>query len=52
MDSALIDVVLNQQNLGNKVSGSFTSKSYEAIIEKLQDKFERSFAKEKAIGRW
>ena len=52
MDNALVDAFLNQQNLGNKVGGSFTSKAYEAITKELQEKFERPFSKEKVKGRW
>ena len=33
MDNALIDAFLNQQNLGNKVGGTFTTKAYEAITQ-------------------
>ncbi|XP_061359903.1 uncharacterized protein At2g29880-like [Gastrolobium bilobum] len=52
MDDALIDAFLHQQNDGNKVSGSFTSKAYETIIKELQQKFGRSFEKEKIKSRW
>ena len=50
IDNILVNTFLNQQNLGNKVGGSFTSKAYQNITQKLQEKFE-TFCKGKG-ERW
>ncbi|KAI9108531.1 hypothetical protein K1719_020415 [Acacia pycnantha] len=52
MDDALVDAFLHQQNDGNRVSGTFTSKAYDTIIKELQQKFGRPFEKEKVKSRW
>ncbi|KAI9126321.1 hypothetical protein K1719_002742 [Acacia pycnantha] len=52
MDDALVDAFLHQQNDGNRVSGTFTSKAYDTIIKELQEKFGRPFEKEKVKSRW
>ncbi|KAL6523629.1 hypothetical protein OROGR_017232 [Orobanche gracilis] len=52
MDNALVEAFLHQQNEGNRVNGTFTTTAYEAIVKELQEKFERTFGKEKVKGRW
>ncbi|XP_061369350.1 uncharacterized protein LOC133312199 [Gastrolobium bilobum] len=52
MDDAFVDAFLHQHNDENKVSGFFTSKTYETIIKELQQKYGRPFEKETMKSHW
>ncbi|KAJ3706954.1 hypothetical protein LUZ61_010659 [Rhynchospora tenuis] len=52
MDDALLDALEYQSNIGNRVSGTFTSKAYDNILKELSDKFKDvAFDKEKIKNR-
>ena len=39
MDSFLIDAFVHQNEIGNRVGGTFTSKAYECIVTELSERF-------------
>ena len=39
MNSTLVDVFLHQVNIGGRVNGTFTFKTYDDIVKELADKF-------------
>jgi Myb/SANT-like DNA-binding domain len=48
MDDALIDAYVYQNNVGNRVRGTFTSKAHDLILQELSEKFpDVHFDKEK-----
>jgi Myb/SANT-like DNA-binding domain len=52
MDNLLIDALVHQHHIGNRVGGIFTSKAYDNIVKELLEKFpEKRFDKDKIKNR-
>ncbi|KAJ4811248.1 Myb/SANT-like DNA-binding domain protein [Rhynchospora pubera] len=52
MDKYLIDALLDQWKIGNRVKGTFTSKAYDNIVKELSQKFQgRKFDKGRVKNR-
>ncbi|KAJ3685960.1 hypothetical protein LUZ61_015124 [Rhynchospora tenuis] len=52
MDDVLIDAFVHQNNIGNRVGGTFTSKAHDNILKEVSEKFpEVSFDKAKIKNR-
>ncbi|OMO52154.1 Armadillo [Corchorus capsularis] len=52
MDGVLLDALLGQYNLGNKVGSSFTSTAYANVVNELSKTFSISLEKSQVQGRW
>ncbi|OMO97518.1 hypothetical protein CCACVL1_04529 [Corchorus capsularis] len=52
MDTVLIDALLTQYNLGNKVNGNFTSTAYANVVDEIAKTFNISVEKSQVQSRW
>ena len=52
MDDTLVDAFLNQQNIGNRVGGTFTTHALDCIVDELKQKFpDKPIDKERVHNR-